>query len=312
MNRIFYDLNTGLSLLEMDRLGIIITGQTRSFYTEKVFTSFYNWLTALRQTYKLYVVCIVNEDTINSEIFNRFINLCELVVIKRFDTPVCPPSEDYLNKIKDEMKMRAKPEDYTWEIQCIQQRYMSFLTQKKQTEEGVKILREHAIPTYIKTRFDIFYGIPLIPYSNPHPLFPHSRLIEEYQTGLLHEYGFSSFEEFNKFQKKMKEHSKGYFINENLYHLSFGGIFYYNTDIFDTNDKMWMSNDYVCIGSSKVFERYIESDLIEDIDTLIRLSREKCVNNLISPEPLMILHLYSVNITPLLLLNGRSIYIQRN
>lgn len=294
-------------------LGIIITGQIRTFFMEKVFGSFYNWMCLLKKHYTLYVVCVINGADIPYSKFTFFRELAEKYMLMKFDASTVPVAPDRFFEViyeglrKDGMLERAIED-------CIdpRERLQNFLTQKAQVRDGVAAMKSFGvdIPTYIKTRFDLFYGIPLIPYSNPNPLFPHSRENELFYAQLLAQRGFTSVEHFidyinNKTLDTLR-------IPENLWEVNFGGVYYYNKDIFDTNDKLWMSADFIFIGKAELFERYCNSDLLGNPEKVLEIAKEKGHTLIFTTEPLVCIHMYSVNITPIMLLNSYIIYIQRD
>ena len=277
-------------------LGIIITGQLRTFFTEIVFNTFINWLIILRQYYKLYIVCVVNEDIINYSKFTFLRNLCERYSIIKFDKSLVHiPS---IQRILEEYKRKNLYDELLHEAKDPKVLLQSFLQQLKQIEVGVKRMKEFGnIPTYIKTRFDIFYGKLIIPYSNPNPLFPHS------------ENQFSSVKEFYEFGRQ--QDLKTLKIPEEFWQINFGGTYYYNNNIFDTNDKLWLSNDYIIIGKSELFEKFVKEDLLSDPERLIDLANKNGINHMLSQESLLNLYIYSSGTTPIMLLNSYSIYVVR-
>jgi hypothetical protein len=213
--------------------------------------------------------------------------------------------------IHDEMKSQGVYEEYAKEVKDVKRIFTSFQSQKKQLEVGIGILLSYGVPieTYLKTRFDLLYNVKLIPYSNPHPLFPHSAEIERIQMDLLQKAGFNSVESYLDFVKTQTLSDLR--IPENLWQINFGGPYYYSKDIFDNNDKLWCSNDFVIIGKADIFHKYCKSDLFIDPRLWIETARKTGHKHIVSHESLFVLHMYSVGITPILLLNSYVIYIQR-
>ena len=156
-------------------LGIIITGQIRTFFTEDLFTDFIIWLKILKKFYKLYVVCVINEDIINYSNFTFLRGLCERYSIIKFDKNLV--HIPCIQTILEEYKRKGIYDELIQDVKDPKVLLQSFLTQLKQIEVGVKGLREFgSIPIYMKTRFDIFYGKLIVPYSNSSPPFsPFSR-----------------------------------------------------------------------------------------------------------------------------------------
>jgi len=232
-------------------------------------------------------------------------------VVKFDRSLVSLPSEAVVRAIHDEMQRRGVYEEYAKEVKDVNKIFTSFQSQKKQLEVGIRLMKDYGVPmeTYIKTRFDLLYRVFLVPYSNPHPLFPHSLDIEKIQMKLLQDLGFSSVDAYMDFMKLQKQTDLR--IPEHLWQVNFGGPYYYNQDIFDTNDKLWCSNDFIIIGKPSLFERYCKSDLFENPELWIEISKRTGHMHLVSHESLFVLHMYSVGITPILLLNSYVIYIQR-
>ena len=299
--------------MSLPNLGFIITGQLRTFFTEKVFASTYNWLTHLNHYYTLYIVCVINEENINYSKFTFLKDVCKEYKIVKFDNSCVEyPTNDFFDPIFKDLKERGFYDEIMKETNNnLRIPMLTYIRQKKHLEVGVKTMKEFGveIPTYVRTRFDMFHGVHLIPYSNSNPLFPHSKQVEDFQMKLLSQAGFSSVEEYISFIKSQDMNTIR--IPEKLWQVNFGGSYYYNTDIFDSNEKLWLANDHVFIGKAELFEKYCNCDLLKDPQTIIKIAREKGHNYIFSAEALLALHLYSVNITPILLLNAYVIYIQR-
>jgi len=294
-------------------LGIIITGQIRTFFMEKVFTSFYEWMCNLKLQYRLYIVCVISDDIIPYSKFTFFKELAEKYMIMKFDSTKIPAIPDhFLNVIYEELKKNGTLEMILKDCVDPRKRIHNFLTQKTQIETGVHAMKSFGveIPTYMKTRFDLFYGVQLIPYSNPNPIFPHSKEIESFQLQLLAREGFSSVEQYIEYIQGITLDTMR--IPENLWQVNFGGVYYYNKDIFDNNDKLWLSSDFIFIGKAELFERYCECDLLQNPEKLVQIARERGHTYILTNEPLLCLYLYSIDITPIMLLNSYIIYIQRD
>ena len=299
--------------MSLPNLGFIITGQLRTFFTEKVFPATCNWLMHLKKHYTLYIVCVVSEETINYSNFTFLKDLCKDYKVIKFDqSTIQHPLTHFVETIYNELRRNGHYEEIMNEMKDEKDVIYSFIRQKKHLEVGVKAMKEFGveIPTYVRTRFDMFHGIHLIPYSNSHPLFPHSKQMEVIQMSMLAREGYSSVEQYIDSIKNKKMDAIR--IPEHLWQVNFGGSYYYNTDIYDSNEKLWLANDHVFIGKAELFERYCNCDLMSDPETIVKIAREKGHNYILSAEALLAIHLYSVNITPVMLLNAYVIYIQRD
>ena len=291
---------------------MIITGELRSFFHERVHPLFIEWLEELGKCYELYIVCVVNEESILYDKFTFLGDLCKRYSVIEFDRSLLRlPSDGVVEKIHEEMKNTGVYEEYAKEVKDVRKILTSFQSQKKQLEVGIQELTDYGvkIDKYLKTRFDLIHRVKLVPYSNAHTLFPHSAEIEQIQMELLRRAGFHSVESYIEFAKTQSLTELR--IPYELWQLNFGGPYYYNKDIFDTNDKLWCSNDFVIIGKADVFHRYCKSNLFEDPDLWIETAKKTGHKHILSHESLLVLHMYSVGITPILLLNSYNIYIQR-
>ena len=120
---------------------------------------------------------------------------------------------------------------------------------------------------------------------------------------------FSSVQEFYEFGRQQQV--KTLKIPEEFWQINFGGTYYYNNNIFDNNEKLWLSNDYIIIGKSELFEKFIKEDLLSDPQRLIALANKNGINHMLSQESLLNLYIYSSGTTPIMLLNSYSIYVVR-
>jgi len=278
-------------------LGLIITGQLRTFFKQDVFDSFCTWLSVLKGYYTIYVALIINEATVDPGQFNFLKDFCAGSVIYCFDTSaVKPVPQEFLEALK-EYPFEANP-------------MKSLCIQKKQIQIGYELLKGFGINISInmKTRFDLFYGYHIIPFTNPHPLFPHSIFTEIIYMDYFRKAGFGTIGEFNEWQIQQKNAGAAPFIDWNI---TFGAHTHYNTDIFDTNDKLWLYHDFIIIGEPHIFERYLQTDPYSQPEEFRRIINDKKISNPTAGESQNIINMYLANITPIAYASGASLHIRR-
>lgn len=278
-------------------LGLIITGQLRTFFTEKVFKSFCTWLSVLKGCYTIYAVLVISETTVNTEQFAFLQEYCAKFSLYCFDaSAVKPVPQEFAEALK--------------EYSCDPNAMKSTCIQKAQIQIGCDLLNHFQIdiPIYMKTRFDLFYGYHIIPYVNPNPLFPHSIFTELIYMDYFRNAGFGTIGEFNEWQIRQKNAGAAPFIDWNI---TFGAHTHYNTDIFNNNDTLWLYHDFIIIGKRDIFEKYIETDPYLQPEEVLHIIQDKQIHNPMSCESQIIINMYLANITPIAYANGASLHIRR-
>jgi hypothetical protein len=276
------------------KLGFIITGHLRTFFTEEVHKSFCKWLSALKEKYTIHMVCVVN-GKFNPHDFTFLSEYCNYTVVP-FDlyTAVIPYiSPLFYEYLEKELSLKQPKNSIE---HCIQ----SFLYQRTQFKVGFEILKYLGIDidVYIKTRFDMIYNKILIPFSNESELFPHNKELEEEHILAYKALGIKDMNHCMYVQHHLNLNHKDERIYQELWQISLGGTYYYNLDIYK-NPKIWCFNDYIIIGKADVIKLYAESnELIEEPLKYIDIIKEKNIH-VITPEVLLWTHLYSAGLTPI-------------
>lgn len=305
-------LNLYIQKLYMRKLGLIITGQLRTFFSDRVHTSFVKWLTILNKEYSLYIICVVNEKEVNIEQFTFLSEISIMYSIIPFTQKVKYPTSSFYNFIEKEERRLGIFQERKGEAEFLQILSKQFFIQKAQLSLGFqelyKILGDSAV--YIKTRFDIVYSeeIPIVPFSNPNSLFAHSALLEKSHGDICGQIGIEDYFEYIS----KRANYKGLRIPSELRPISFGGQYSLMTKMPASQEKLWLYNDYIIIGEGSTFKKYVESNsLIDNPELLLRISKENHIRFFLAPEAYMLSCIYSLGIQPIMYYREDLYYILR-
>lgn len=288
----------------MKTLGLILTGQLRTFFDAEVQASFLEFLTGLRNTYKVYGALVINEPSIQPEQFeflNEYMEKYTIVDYKTLHKEFEQKEEMYRNLLSIEADLgvaeeRAKESDGYSHI-------TSFYYQVSQIQEGIKTLKSLGIPfdCFMRTRFDIVYKIEMVPFSNTgSTFFPHSIEQEYMRFGIYSNFNIFSVEDYILWAK-MFPWKTMLRINDYVSLLGFGGTYYNNLDIINKKSYIWMYNDHIIIGTPDTFETFLDIwSLFIDTQRLSTVIKNSHIHFVFAPESLFLLHFLNHGITPLM------------
>lgn len=291
----------------MKTLGLILTGQLRTFFDADVQASFLEFLAGLRNTYRVYGTLVINEPDIDPskfEFLNEYMETYKIVDYKRIHKDFEKKEEMYRNLLTIETELgiaeeRAKESDGYIHI-------TSFYYQVSQIQEGIKALKSLGIKfdCFMRTRFDILYKIEIVPFSNiESTFFPHSIEQEYMRNSLYKRHMLNSIEEYlNKI--KIPHWETPLRIHPLISMLGFGGRYYNNLDILNKEQYIWMYNDHMILGTPDTFETLLDiwPSFLEKKD-LAKSIKKSGIRFVFAPESLFLLHFLGKSITPILYLD---------
>jgi hypothetical protein len=289
----------------MESLGLIITGQLRTFFKETVQESFQSFLEGLCSKYDVYMLLVINETEIPYEKFvflNKYVKRYTIVdyprVYKDFELKntiqeIMLSIEDDLEGVREE---RERENSAEWNLQC-------FYYQITQIQIGLQGLYNYDISfnTIMRTRFDVYYTTEIIPYSNPNcELVPHSIEHEYKRHVLFRRFKFSTVESFmDTLQYTHFETNLRVFGVVRM--LGFGGKYYNNTDVLNTKPKLYMYNDHILIGRPEVFQSFLDCwNLFTDEKKLRDVIFTSGIRYILAPEAMFQLLCLGNGITPIM------------
>ena len=312
----------------MKTLGLIITGQLRTFFDDEVQMSFRNFLKGLSTEYKVYAALVVNQSSVQPEQFEflkDYIYEYSLLEYPKYHKEFEKRKEIYSNLFT--IHTRLGIDEDTIHVSDEYCYLDSFYYQASQIQVGILALKKYGITfdCIMRTRFDVIYKIDILPFSNPgNVLVPHS-VEQEYSRNLqLKRSGFKDVNDYLNWANTSEWQSLLRFENiedylkwaktpecESLIQihklaalLGFGGRYYNNTDILNKSNYIWMYNDHIIIGTEPQFDTFLHVwDLFCNIDRLEQTIFNSKIAFLFAPESLFILHCIGHEMTPIMYLD---------
>ncbi len=296
--------------MRMESLGLIITGQLRTFFDTDVQDSFRAFLTGLKTKYTLYGALVINEpniQTYNFDFLKQYMKDFIIIDYKQVHKEFNLKETIYTNLLEIEKELgvaeeRAKESDGYIHI-------TSFYYQISQIQEGIKALNSFNVPFHclMRTRFDILYSkdIEIIPFSNmKSPLFSHSVEQEYLRYNLYRRYKLSSIQEYLEWAADISWESP-LRIHDLSSILGFGGRYYNNLDILEKENYIWMYNDHMIIGTLDTFKTLMNIwDNFLNKEYIEKIINKAGIQFLFAPESLFLIHFLSYTITPIMYLDG--------
>ncbi len=292
----------------MEPFGLIITGQLRSFFKDEVHDSFREFLKNLASRYDVYAVLVVNQSDIQHEqflFFKQYVKEYRILEYPLYHKEFTEKELVYSTMFSVESCLEGVTEERKRESDgyC---HIMSFYYQVSQIQLGIQTLEDFGIPFryLMRTRFDIVYKVELIPYSNTaNELVPHS-LEQEYKRRVLYkQHGVKSVEEYLELAAKTPWESR-LRTNGILSMLGFGGRYYNNLDIHNSNPKLYMYNDHILIGETEIFKTFLNAwSVFTDESRLKTEVLKSGIQFMFAPESMFLLLLLANSITPIMYLD---------
>lgn len=290
----------------MENLGLILTGQIRSFFSEITFNNFLFFLINLKNKYNIYMILVINEKeidiskfiflkdyVINYEIINYYY-MEKRKINYKFDKII---SYEKSNNIYNIRKNEISNEN----------EYLERMSnQIEQIKIGINELNKYNnINIYMRTRFDVIYNLDLIPFVTNDILFPHSHQQLDIHNNILKTNFNNNYNNMILYLKQNPIYINDIRLNDTSKYIGFGGAYYNNTCFLNNNPKLWMYNDHIIIGYKKEFNILLYFwSLFNNEDDLLNLIKISNIKHIFAPESLIILLCLKYNITPIMYLDN--------
>jgi hypothetical protein len=257
-------------------LGIIITGEIRSFFIDVVKTSFINMVNLCKMNYQkiLFFVIISDENYDKDSVKDFFTELsCDFVIVDfiNYETEYI----DYVNKKMNTEQFKKLKEDYFSRgsaalnyVYNIEDNTLLYNRQPYQLKVGIKTLLDYEnekdckFDIIMRTRFDMTYSETFFPYLPSGSIFNKLLFDDELKSRFLKKMkkyniplDYHSLVDFIKTQKYLDSCS---LVNLDVADLTLGGHFCYNYPsveniINGSDDILYMFNDFYYFSKREIF-----------------------------------------------------------
>lgn len=289
----------------MKTLGLILTGQLRTFFDEEVHASFRSFLKGLSSEYRVYAALVINQSGVQPEQFEflkDYIYEYSIIEYPKYHKEFEKRQEMYdtLSKVESILgstieKERAKESDGYCHID-------SFYYQVSQIQVGLKALKQYGVvfDCMMRTRFDVICKIDIVPFSNSkNILVPHSLEQEYIRNVMFKRYGFKGLDDFLEWAKTSQWDSS-LRVNGIASMLGFGGRYYNNINILDKSNYIYSYNDHMIIGKEIQFDTFLHVwDLFTDFKKMETIIKTSNITFIFAPESLFLLHFLGSEISPI-------------
>lgn len=287
----------------MNKLGIIILGQIRTFFNYSDFTDLIN---LSKKEYEIYIFCILNSNEENDFInLNKYlselqINYYEIIDYKKYKDLFFEIANQKLNN-PNFLKLKEKyfskylhshvglnnPENY----------FLNHFIQHHQLKIGIEYLKKKNIifDVIFKTRFDAKYHDNFYPkIINNDDLLNVISFNPENKTKIsnsMNKNNISTFDELINFNKNKRINAPLSHLDIEDYALSFGGRVCYNYESLDNiknniNNILYSFNDYYFFSNHETF---LKLDRLINDAYLFEPNNPDLYNHIFCPESQLII-----------------------